>query len=118
MVYAPDQRANRRNRRHLRLIRRCLPWRMTRGRAVIEAETERVHAPEARGGRVVVVSNRVALPRDLKPGGLALAMRLALRERGGVWLGWSGKIGARAHEESVDGVTFATLDLSAREYEE
>jgi trehalose 6-phosphate synthase len=70
---------------------------------------------------VVVVSNRVALPRDLKPGGLALAMRLALRENGGVWFGWSGKIGpedATPHIERERDVTFATLDLSAEEYQE
>src|SRR3954452_23631763 len=34
-------------------------------------------------GRLIVVSNRVALPRDVRAGGLALALKGALAEQGG-----------------------------------
>jgi trehalose 6-phosphate synthase len=71
--------------------------------------------------RLVVVSNRVALPRDLKPGGLALAMRAALRETGGLWFGWSGKVTGHSnglHTQSEQGVSFITLDLTQQEHDE
>lgn len=42
--------------------------------------------------RLIVVSNRVANARDAaSAGGLAIAMLAALKERGGLWFGWSGK---------------------------
>ena len=43
-------------------------------------------------GRLIVVSNRVALPKDVRAGGLASALKGALAERGGIWFGWSGQI--------------------------
>src|SRR3984893_2921805 len=45
-------------------------------------------------GRLVVVSNRVPLPSSsVAPaaGGLAVALQAALKPRGGLWFGWSGK---------------------------
>ena len=76
--------------------------------------------------RLVVVSNRVQIPRrgaEANLGGLAVAMLDTLRESGGLWFGWSGETG---HEEDVGDpelqqagpITFATADLSARIYEE
>ena len=73
-------------------------------------------------GRLVVVSNRVSVPgaRGAAAGGLAVGLLAALRERGGLWFGWSG-----AHcEEPVetpsvtekDKVTYALLDLSREEH--
>ncbi len=71
--------------------------------------------------RLVVVSNRVALPREVRAGGLAVAMDAALRETGGLWFGWSGR--------AVDGepgpvqiqtdgpVTYATVDLAKADYD-
>jgi len=50
--------------------------------------------------RLVVVSNRVALPdRDSAgaAGGLAVAVRPVLRRHHGIWFGWSGQIAATAH---------------------
>lgn len=82
--------------------------------------------------RLVVVSNRVALPgpsegADGPPvGGLGVALREALERTGGVWLGWSGQVGVatslappppRLVERGR--VTYALLDLSPddeREY--
>ena len=44
-------------------------------------------------GRLVVVSNRVALPRRGEPtaGGLAVALKDVLKTNGGLWFGWSGE---------------------------
>jgi trehalose 6-phosphate synthase len=70
--------------------------------------------------RLVVVSNRVALPDEFKPGGLASAMLAALRETGGLWFGWSGRTAAETgrtlHETSADAITYATIDLSKRDH--
>lgn len=43
--------------------------------------------------RLVIVSNRVASPKEraAKAGGLAVALREALSQRGGLWFGWSGE---------------------------
>ena len=67
-------------------------------------------------GRLVVVSNRVALPQAHRAGGLAVAMRGALREGGGMWFGWSGRCvegtSGGLHVEEEGNVTYCTLDLS------
>lgn len=71
--------------------------------------------------RLVVVSNRVAQPRETRAGGLAAAMRAALKEHGGLWFGWSGKRVApneRAlHRERAGNIDYALLDLTREEYE-
>jgi trehalose 6-phosphate synthase len=75
------------------------------------------------GGRLVVVSNRVSVPSargGASAGGLAVGLQAALRERGGLWFGWSGEHG----EEASDGpklveqgnVTYALLDLTKDEH--
>lgn len=72
--------------------------------------------------RLVVVSNRVAMPREVRAGGLAIALDAALRDRGGIWFGWSGRVAEDAPTEPtiehVDRVTFATMDLSRRDHQE
>lgn len=74
--------------------------------------------------RLVVVSNRVALPSHAKTGsagGLAVAVLAALRQRGGVWFGWSGEVTAEAtrlETFEVGKVTFATVDLLPQDHEE
>ena len=71
--------------------------------------------------RLVVVSNRVAHPRETRAGGLAAAMRAALKEHGGLWFGWSGKRVApnerSLHRESAGAINYALLDLTREEYE-
>ncbi|MCL7713326.1 alpha,alpha-trehalose-phosphate synthase (UDP-forming) [Stenotrophomonas mori] len=65
--------------------------------------------------RLVVVSNRVALPGESRAGGLAVGLLAALKERGGLWFGWSGRNAATSGElrEQSDGsIRYATLDLS------
>src|SRR5262249_59833437 len=71
--------------------------------------------------RLVVVSNRVTPTAGARPdsGGLAVAIRAALQQRGGIWFGWSGEVAgetAGAPEIGYDGsLTFATLDLSRQD---
>lgn len=73
-------------------------------------------------GRLVVVSNRVALPRQAAPGGLASALQAALRERGGLWFGWSGKLapetGTEVHHQQDNNVEYATIDLSRADHDD
>src|SRR6266480_3125126 len=67
--------------------------------------------------RLVVVSNRVSPTGAAKPdsGGLAVAIRAALQQSGGIWFGWSGEVEDEAKSDPgivTDGpLTFATLDL-------
>src|SRR5690606_1185219 len=75
--------------------------------------------------RLVVVSNRVALPAQVKSGsagGLSVAVLAALRQRGGIWFGWSGEVSPTAEAEpetfDVGRVTFATVDLTPQDHEE
>lgn len=71
--------------------------------------------------RLVVVSNRVTIPeRNEKAmaGGLAVALREALEQRGGLWFGWSGAISEGAHplrQVERGNVTYAVTDLSEAE---
>jgi len=65
--------------------------------------------------RLVVVSNRVALPGENRPGGLAVALLAALGERGGVWFGWSGRTvrgrSGEVHEQQDGNIRYVTVDL-------
>lgn len=75
--------------------------------------------------RLVVVSNRVPLPTssgEPAAGGLAVALHAALKTRGGVWFGWSGKV-----SQETDGaplikthgpITYAVSDLSREDVDE
>ena len=73
--------------------------------------------------RLVVVSNRVGIPdRSARAGGLEVAIRPALRRRGGLWFGWSGRVadndaGAVKIAEH-DNTTYATIDLRKDDYQE
>src|SRR4051794_10984013 len=74
--------------------------------------------------RLVMVSNRVTPTAAAKPdsGGLAVAIRAALQQSGGIWFGWSGEVrGTERTEPGIfaDGqITFATVDLSQKDYDE
>ncbi len=69
--------------------------------------------------RLVVVSNRVAMPRDraTQAGGLAVALRDALKRSDGLWFGWSGEISEATdvgpHLSKAGRVQYATMDLGA-----
>ncbi len=73
--------------------------------------------------RLVVVSNRVPDPDRPPQGGLAVAVQAALNERGGIWMGWSGRTsGAKEpgpltiREEGA--ITYALSDLSDQDLAE
>jgi trehalose 6-phosphate synthase len=72
--------------------------------------------------RLVAVSNRVGPVRGAAAaGGLAVGLVEALRERGGLWFGWSGRTAAagrrRLRVERADGMTLATLDLTQHDFD-
>ncbi|MGH8243338.1 MAG: alpha,alpha-trehalose-phosphate synthase (UDP-forming), partial [Steroidobacteraceae bacterium] len=76
----------------------------------------------SRSRRLVAVSNRIGPVRGAAAaGGLAVGLVEALRERGGIWFGWSGKTvaagRARLRKEQADGMTLATVDLTLPEME-
>ena len=77
--------------------------------------------------RLVVVSNRVALPGQPSSGGLAVALQAALednalQQQGGLWFGWSGRIdpdrSGELHEQSHNGIDYVTLDLSQADHDD
>jgi trehalose 6-phosphate synthase len=71
--------------------------------------------------RLVVVSNRIADPKTVATGGLAVGVLGALEKGGGLWFGWSGDIEeqetAEAQVRARRGVTYATIDLDRRRFE-
>ncbi len=72
-------------------------------------------------GRIVLVSNRVALPGETQTGGLAVALAAAMDDGPALWLGWSGRMASDARRplESVrDGrLEYALLDLPADDFD-
>lgn len=74
--------------------------------------------------RLIVVSNRVAVPQHgaKAAGGLAVAVNAALRERGGVWFGWSGRIvDAPSPEPEVTrsgNIEYCVTDLTSADLQE
>ncbi len=84
------------------------------------AESEGIAGP-----RLIIVSNRVAVPapgNKQMAGGLVVAARAALRNRTGVWFGWSGKIDERETAEprtfERNHITYAVIDLTKNDFEE
>ncbi len=74
--------------------------------------------------RLFVVSNRVGPLNDAATaGGLAVGLGDALRERGGVWFGWSGKTSEEGtfgplQIKTEGGVQLATVDMTPADIEE
>ena len=73
--------------------------------------------------RLVVVSNRVAPIQEGEPtaGGLAAGVLDALRQKGGLWFGWSGDISDAPEpkaERTVGPISLFTIDLSRRDYDD
>ena len=71
--------------------------------------------------RLVVVSNRVALPGQASSGGLAVALQAALEETGGLWFGWSGDIAdasGQLHEQTAGNIDYVTVDLSRADHDD
>lgn len=72
--------------------------------------------------RLVVVSNRVAVPGESRAGGLAVGLLAALKERGGLWFGWSGKItrdpSGTLREQAEGDIRFVTMDLDRTDHDD
>jgi trehalose 6-phosphate synthase len=74
--------------------------------------------------RLVVVSNRVAIPKGgrLPPGGLAIGVLAALKQYGGLWFGWSGEV-TRSHrvkpvKVTQGNITYVTINLQHQEQDQ
>jgi trehalose 6-phosphate synthase len=77
------------------------------------------------GARLIIVSNRVAVPdspRTPLAGGMAVAVKAALKNRDGLWFGWSGKVTDQPTGEprivDVNKVTYVLIDLSTNDIQE
>ena len=74
--------------------------------------------------RVILVSNRIAIPRDgaQRAGGLEVALTPILKKNSGVWFGWSGKVveTGTVNTETIErnNVTYVSADLAKEDYEE
>jgi trehalose 6-phosphate synthase len=76
-------------------------------------------------GRLIVVSNRVPVPSGAgspNAGGLAVALDAALKQRGGLWFGWSGAtVDGREPEtqtHAFGNVSYAVTDLARRDLDD
>ena len=74
--------------------------------------------------RLVIVSNRVAIPKKKgeAAGGLAVGVLGALREQGGMWFGWSGQLtdGSTGDPEILTrgNIDYATISLNEQDFEQ
>ena len=74
-------------------------------------------------GRLVVVSNRTLCPEDNDvAGGLAVGVLSALRKKGGLWFGWSGKVTRddtqQVKRRKFDNIDYKTFDLCKDDYQQ
>ena len=77
------------------------------------------------GPRLIIVSNRVAVPdtpRAPLAGGMAVAVKAALKNRRGMWFGWSGKVAEEPIGEpqavEVNKINYVLVDLSKNDIQE
>ncbi|UVK78150.1 MAG: trehalose-6-phosphate synthase [Sodalis sp. Fse] len=73
--------------------------------------------------RLVVVSNRIASIDSKKEsaGGLAVGIMDSLKDQGGLWFGWNGKISEKdepIEKNQKDNITFAAFSLKQSEYDQ
>ena len=80
---------------------------------------------DALGARMIIVSNRVAVPDAARPplaGGMAVAVKAALKNQNGMWFGWSGKVTEEAagapRTVEVNKATYVLIDLSRNDIQE
>jgi trehalose 6-phosphate synthase len=77
------------------------------------------------GARLIIVSNRVAAPEPKGApvaGGMAVAVKAALKNRKGLWFGWSGNVSddpnAEPQVSDAKKVTYVLVDLSKNDVQE
>jgi trehalose 6-phosphate synthase len=70
--------------------------------------------------RLICISNRTAADPSGRAGGLAVALWEALRDSGGLWVGWTGELSDTVPRSATwlkdEGVEFLLTDLSKDEY--
>jgi trehalose 6-phosphate synthase len=117
---APDQTIGARG-----VVSARAPSRDSDGRNHQRRERSVVELGGSMGPRLIIVSNRVAVPEPRNTqmaGGLVVAVKAALRNRTGVWFGWSGKIDETKTVEprivERNHITYAVIDLSKNDFEE
>lgn len=76
------------------------------------------------GPRLIIVSNRVAMPMKHggAAGGLAVGILAALREHGGMWFGWDGTLTANSEPGAPEvvkkgNIEYATISLNETDFE-
>ncbi len=101
------------------------PTRDSDGRYHQHRDPSVVESGGSMGPRLIIVSNRVAVPEPgskQMAGGLVVAVKAALRNRTGVWFGWSGNIDetetAQPRTVERNHITYAVIDLSKNDFEE
>ena len=77
------------------------------------------------GARLIIVSNRVAVPETPATplaGEMAVAVKAALKNRNGMWFGWSGKMTDQPNGEpqivEINKMTYVQIDLSKNDIQE
>ena len=74
--------------------------------------------------RLVIISNRVAMPKTNggPPGGLAVGVLAALKDHGGMWFGWSGELTDRSASDpevvTRGKIDYATISLNEKDFEQ
>ena len=70
--------------------------------------------------RLIVVSNRTVAPGQTAAGGVATGLAEVVQRNRGVWVGWSGEVGAQreAQEHDAGDYTLLRYDLSEQEHAE
>ncbi len=71
--------------------------------------------------RLVVISNRVAVPKSgSRAGGLEVAVHAALKQNPGIWFGWSGRMSAKLETRTIDHdkISYVVTDLQREDYNE
>ena len=86
--------------------------------AICASEGRDSSRTRAKKNRLIVVSNRVALPETQHAGGLGQAMHSALAEIGGVWFGWSGHVVDQPvlHVRRDGAIRLVTRDLDTADH--
>lgn len=71
--------------------------------------------------RLVVISNRVAVPKSgSRAGGLEVAVHAAFKQNPGIWFGWSGRMSAKMETRTIDHdkISYVVTDLQREDYNE
>ena len=78
---------------------------------------------ESTDRRLIIVSNRVAMPKKkgAAAGGLAVGILAALKDQGGMWFGWNGKLTPKSDTQVKitrrENIDFATISLNEDDFE-